>query len=192
RRIPAQLSPERLLDTIARAGGPGGAGADMWVILEREGRRAIAPFGALIYEPTNNVYTHPNDIIYLYREPQTFVALGALGTQQQVPFNTWRISLAEALSKTGGLNDNVADPAAVFLYRAEAREVAEAMGIDCRPFDGPVIPVIYIFDLRDPTGYFLATSFEIRNKDVIYASNAFSVEATKFMTYLNTINSTIA
>ena len=48
-----------------------------WVMLERGGRRATAPFGALVYEPSNNIWVHPNDTIYLYREPQTFVAFGA-------------------------------------------------------------------------------------------------------------------
>jgi len=161
------------------------------VLLERSGRRAIAPFGALIYEPVNNVYVHPNDTIYLYFEPQTFLTFGALGTQQQIPFGTWRLSLAEALSRAGGLVDVQADPASVFLYRGEAREVAERMGIDCRPYEGPVIPVIYTINLRDPAGYFLASSFEMRNKDILYVSNSFSVESTKFMTYLNTINATI-
>ena len=65
------------------------------------------------------------------------------------------------------------------------------MGIDCTPFEGPIIPVIYLINLRDPAGYFLASSFEMRNKDIIYASNAFSVESTKFMTYVNTIQTTI-
>jgi polysaccharide export outer membrane protein len=189
--IPARLSPERLLETIARSGGQGGAGSDMWVILERQGRRGIAPFGALVYESANNVYTHPNDMIYLYREPQTFLTFGALGTQQQIPFGTWRLTLAEAISKAGGLIDVQADPAAVFLYRGEARDVAEALGIDCTPFQGPMIPVIYRINLRDPSGYFLATTFEMRNKDVIYVSNSFSVESTKFLNYVNTINSTV-
>ena len=161
------------------------------MILERNGRRAVAPFGALVYEPANNIYVHPNDTIYLYREPQTFLAFGAVGTQQQIPFGSWRLSLAEAISKAGGLVDTQADPAAVFLYRGEARDVAEAMGIDCSPYEGPMIPVIYAINLRDPAGYFLASSFEMRNKDIIYVSNAFSVDATKFMTYLNTINATI-
>ena len=200
-RIPATASPERLLDVIARAGFSavtvggvgtlGGAGAGSWVILERNGRRAIAPFGALIYESANNVFAHPNDTIYLYFEPQTFLAFGAVGTQQQIPFGTWRLSLAEAISRAGGLVDVQADPAAVFLYRGEARDVAEAMGIDVRPYEGPLIPVIYTINLRDPAGYFLASSFEMRNKDILYASNSFSVESTKFMTYLNTINATI-
>src|ERR1700674_3833740 len=196
-RIPATASPERMLDVISRAGlvavggSTGAAGAETWVILERSGRRAIAPFGALIYEPVNNVYVHPNDTIYLYREPQTFLAFGAVGAQQQIPFGTWRLSLAEAISKAGGLVDTQADPASVFLYRGEARDIAEAMGIDVSPYEGPVIPVIYTINLRDPAGLFLASSFEMRNKDILYASNSLSVESTKFMNYLNTLNSTI-
>jgi polysaccharide export outer membrane protein len=196
-RIPATTTPERLLDVISRAGlaatpsTTGTAGAETWVLLERNGRRAIAPFGALVYEPANNIYAHPNDTIYLYREPQTFLAFGAVGTQQQFPFGAWRLSLAEAISKSGGLTDIQANPASVFLYRGEAREVAAALGIDCTPYEGPVIPIIYTINLRDPAGYFLASSFEMRNKDILYVSNSFSVESTKFMTYLTTINTTI-
>jgi polysaccharide biosynthesis/export protein len=197
-RIPATTTPERILDVIGRAGisgnagnATGGAGAETWVILERNGRRAIAPFGALVYEPANNIYVHPNDTIYLYREPQTFLTFGAVGAQQQTPFGSWRLSLAEAISRAGGLPDAQADPASVFLYRGEARDIAEAMGIDCAPFEGPIIPVIYSINLRDPAGYFLASSFEMRNKDIIYVSNAFAVESTKFMNYVNTIQTTI-
>ena len=190
-RIPASLTPERILDAITRAGGPAGPGPDIWVMLERDGRRGLAPFGALVYEPANNIYVHPNDTIYLYREPQTFLAFGALGNQQQIPFGTWRISLAEAVAKAGGLNDATADPASVFLYRGETREVAEAMGIDCSKFQGPIIPVIYNINFRNPGSQFLATTFEMRNKDVIYVANSVSAEATKFLTYIRTVNSTL-
>jgi polysaccharide export outer membrane protein len=119
------------------------------------------------------------------------LAFGALGAQQQIPFGMWRISLAEAVAKAGGLVDSIADPASVFLYRGETREVAQAMGIDCSPFQGPIIPVIYNINFRNPASYFLATTFEMRNKDVIYVSNSVSTEATKFMTYLRTINATV-
>jgi polysaccharide export outer membrane protein len=195
-RIPASATPERILDTIARAGGPsaGGfsaSGQDLWVMLERDGRRAMAPFGALVYEPSNNVLVHANDTIYVYREPQTFLAFGAFGAQQQFPFAAYRLSLAEAIAKAGGLSDALADPAAVFLYRGETREVAEALGVDVALFQGPIVPIIYNLNLRDPAGYFHATTFEMRNKDVIYVSNSVSVEATKFMNYLATINSTV-
>ena len=199
-RFPASHAGERILDEITRAGGPKGQGYDTWVMLERKGRRAIAPFGALVYEPANNIWAHPNDTIYLYTEPQTFIAVGATravptgvpGTgQAQFPFDAWRISLAEGVAKAGGLADDRADPASVFLYRGETREVAEQLGIDSSRFTSPIIPIIYIMNLRDPSGFFLATKLQMRNKDVIYISNAPSVETTKFLIYLQTIVGTI-
>lgn len=189
-RFPAQQSGERILDAITRAGGPNSQGYDVWVTLERGGHRASVPFGALVYEPANNIFVLPNDTIYLYSQPQTFVAFGAAGTQGQYKFDAWRISLAEAVGKHGGLNDSLADPASVFLYRGEPREVAERLGVDCSKFQGPIVPVIYHVNFRDPSGYFLAQTFEIRNKDVIYISNAASVETTKFLTFLRTIMAT--
>ncbi len=190
-RFPASASGERILDAITRAGlRPTGLASDLWVMLERNRRREIVPFGALVYEPVNNIYVRPNDIIFVFRDPQTFLAFGASGRQGQLPFEAWRISLAEAAAKAGGLNDVQADPGSIFLYRGETREVAALLGIDCRPFSGPIIPVIYNLNLRDPAGYFLATKFEMRNKDVIYISNASTVDSTKFLTYLRLIIAT--
>lgn len=195
-RFPAQPSGERILDAIARAGGPGNQGYDLWVSLERAGHRATVPFGALMYEPSNNIYVLPNDVIFLYSQPQTFVAFGATGgngtlTQGQIKFDAWRISLAEALGKQGGLNDSQADPASVFLYRGETRDVARQIGVDVSKYEGPIIPVVYNVNLRDPSGYFTAQTFEMRNKDVLFASNANAVEATKALVFIRTILATV-
>jgi polysaccharide export outer membrane protein len=94
------------------------------------------------------------------------------------------------MAKAGGLNDAQADATSVFIYRGETREVAQALGVDCSPFIGPIIPIIYNLNLRDPAGYFLSTKFETRNKDVIYASNAASVDNSKFLNYLRLIIAT--
>jgi polysaccharide biosynthesis/export protein len=190
-RFPASPSGERILDAIARAGGPGNQGYDVWVSLERAGRRATIPFGALMYEPTNNIFVQPNDVIYVFNQPQTYVAFGAAGLQGLYKFDGWRLSLAEALAKQGGLSDVQADPASVFLYRGETREVAQRLGVDVDKFQGKIIPIIYNLNLRDPAGYFLARDFQMRNKDVIFTSNASSVEATKFLTFLRTIMATV-
>jgi polysaccharide export outer membrane protein len=198
-RLPVSAAGDRILDEITRAGGPSSQGFDTWVMLERDGKRATVPFGALVYEPANNIYARPNDTIYVYNEPQTFVFFGATGggpaaqvaAQGQVNFGAWRISLAEAVAKAGGLNDNLADPASVFLYRGETREVAQQLGIDVTPFEGPIIPVIYAVNFRDPAGYFIATRFEMRNKDVIYASNAPVIETSKVLTFLRLVVGTV-
>jgi polysaccharide biosynthesis/export protein len=52
------------------------------------------------------------------------------------------------------LDQSLAEPAAVFLYRGETRELAERLGIDCSRFPGPIIPVIYNVNFRNPRGLF--------------------------------------
>lgn len=194
-RFAANMAGERLLDAIARAGGPKSQGFDSWVMMERDGRREILPFGALVYEPSNNIYVRPNDTIYLYREPQTFTAFGAtgvanIGLPSQIPFDQWRLSLAEAVAKAGGLNDQRADSAAVFVYRGEPRKFAAQIGADVTKNDGPFVPIIYQINLRDPGGYFMATQFQMRNKDVIYVSNSTAVESAKLLQYIRLVTAT--
>jgi polysaccharide biosynthesis/export protein len=190
-RFPLNAAGDRILDAITRAGGPKGQGFDTWVMLERGGNRTTVPFGALVYEPANNGFVLANDTIYVYREPQTFVAFGASGQQGQFNFEAWRVSLAEAVAKAGGLNDTMANPAAVFLYRGETRDVAARLGIDVTRFTTPVIPVVYNVNFRDPASYFLATKLQIRNKDVLYVSNAPGVEAAKVMQFIRLVNATV-
>jgi polysaccharide biosynthesis/export protein len=197
-RFPVSAEGAKALDAIALAGGPKQQGYDTWVMLERNGRRATVPFGALVYNPSNNIYVRANDTIYLYSEPQTFLALGAFGNplqsnnlQGQFPFNAWKVSLAEAVGKAGGLNDSVADPASVFVYRGEPRPVAERLGIDVSKFTGSIIPVVYNVNFRDPAGYFYATTFPMHNKDVIFAANAGSVESGKILDYIRLVTATV-
>ena len=192
-RIPAQPAGEHLLDVITRAGGLRDQGQDNWVTLERNGRRATVPFGALVYEPGNNIWAWPGDTIYIYKEPQTFLAFGATGQQGQFQFSAgnqssaWRMTLAEGVASAGGLLDLQADPGSVFLYRREPRALAEKLGVDCSKFDGPTVPVVYSVSFADPAGYFLATRVQMHNKDVIFAANAQSVEVTKFAAFANAV-----
>ena len=192
-RLPAQPAGEHLLDVITRAGGLKDQGQDTWVVLERHGHRGAVPFGALVYEPGNNIWAWPNDTIYLYKEPQTFLAFGASGQQGQLQFtagnqsSAWRMTLAEGVAAAGGLLDVQADPGSVFLFRREPRALAEKLGVDCSKMEGPTVPIVYSVSFVDPAGYFLATRVQMHNKDVIFAANAQSVEITKFTSFLNAL-----
>jgi polysaccharide export outer membrane protein len=186
-RLQANAAGERLLDVISRAGGPKGPGYETWVTLERKGKRATVPFGALVYQPDNNVWVHPEDTVYVYREPQVFLAFGASGQQGQFPFNMWKIYLTQAMGIAGGLLDTQAEPAGVYVYRREPRELAERLGVDCSKFVGPLVPVVYNVDFRDPAGYFLATKFEMRDKDVLFAANAATHDTAKVVQFVNQI-----
>jgi len=156
------------------------------------------PFENLVMNSNNNIYILPGDRIYVYQESQKFIAFGAMGgsgggavsgAQGEVPFGAWRINLAEAVAKAGGLGDLQADPGAVFLYRQEPREVAQLLGADMTRFDRPLVPVIFSVSFRDPGGYFLATRLQMRNDDIIFVANAQSVDTTKFLTFVSSVTS---
>jgi polysaccharide biosynthesis/export protein len=194
--VPASGAGDRVLDAITRAGGISGPGYGSWVMLERGGRRATVPFENLVMNASNNIYILPGDRIYVYQEQQKFMAFGAYslntnGTNQgQINFDAWRLNLAEAVAKAGGLADVQANPGAVYLYRQEPREVAELLGADMARFGGPLVPVIFSVSFRDPGGYFLATRFQMRNDDIIFVANAQSVDVTKFLTFVSEVMTT--
>ena len=140
---------------------------------------------------SNNIFVIPNDTIYLYSEPQTFVAFGAAGTQGHYRFDAWRAFAGRGRRKAWrperSLKPIRATSSSIAAKRAQ---VAERLGVDVSKYKGPIIPIIYHVNFRDPSGYFQAQTFEMRNKDVIYTSNAISVETTKFLNYLRTIMAT--
>ncbi|MDQ6702255.1 MAG: polysaccharide export protein [Pseudomonadota bacterium] len=194
--VPATGAGDRVLDAITRAGGIAGPGYASWVMLERGGRRATVPFENLVMNASNNIHILPGDRIYVYQEQQKFTAFGATGLntagfqQGQVNFDAWRVNLAEAVAKAGGMADFQANPGAVFLYRQEPREVAQLLGADMARFNGPLVPVIFSISFRDPGGYFLATRFQMRNDDIIFVANAQSVDVTKFLTFVDLVTTT--
>jgi polysaccharide export outer membrane protein len=184
--MPAAGAQDRITDAITRAGGISGAGWETWVVLERAGKRATVPFGNLVYFPNSNVFVQPGDRIYLYREPMKFIAFGATGQQGEFNFDAWRINLTQAVAKARGLLDLQADPASVFLYRREPREVAQRLGVDCSKFDGDSVPIVFNVNFQDPAGYFIATKMSMRPFDVVYAANAPQVDITKVLNFINT------
>ena len=182
---------ERVLDLIARAAGLLKQPYQTSVTLQRGSARATVPFDTLIANPRENVYVAPLDTIYVYAETKTFVAFGATGQNQKIEFGAETLSLAEAVGLSGGLLDGRAEPGQTFVYRVESRTALAALGVDLTPFgDAKEIPTIYRTNLRDPASYFAAREFAMRDKDVIYVSNAASVEILKFLTLVDAMSGT--
>lgn len=182
---------ERVLDLIARAEGLSKEPYQSSITLQRNNRRATVAFNTLISHPAENIYVAPLDTIYIYAETKTFVAFGATGDNQKIEFGSEKVSLAEAVGMAGGLLDNRADPGQTFVYRVESRSALAKMGIDVTRFgDKTEIPTVYRTNLRDPASYFAARDFQMRDKDVLYVSNAASVEILKFLTLVDAMSGT--
>lgn len=200
-RFKLSAGGERILDVISRAGGIRTAGFDVFVTLQRDGRRGTIHFPKLVSDPKENIFVAPGDMIYLYRDQQKFVAVGALGSSSQTsgltgqfPFDQERLSLNEALAKAGGLQDSRANPSQIFLYRIEHRALLEKMGVDLSRFadEQKLIPTVYRSNFRDPSSFFSAQKFSMRNRDVIYVANSDATEMFKFLAYVRGITSTVS
>jgi polysaccharide export outer membrane protein len=181
---------ERLLALIARAGGPRFEAIESYVTLQRNGKRVRVLLSRVVHDPRENIFIRPNDVIFLSHEAPTFTALGALnqnvfGFNSEIAFDVETLTLAQAVGKAGGLNDQQSDPAEVYVYRYEDRHFLEKFGIDTTRFTYDRIPTIYHLNLRDPSGYLLAAGFQMRSKDVMYVANARVVDYYKLLTLIN-------
>lgn len=194
-------SGDRVLDVVAKAGGLRFPGYEIFVTLQRGKQRSTVYFPTLINHPNENIFVIPGDTLYLYREQQRFVAVGALGSVGQTQgltgqfaFDQEKLSLNEAVAKAGGLLDSRANPGQVFLYRMEYRETLEGLKADLKKFprEQKIIPTVYRANFRDPSSFFFAQGFPMRHKDIIYVSNADAVEVIKFLDYVRGITSTVS
>jgi polysaccharide export outer membrane protein len=178
-----QLSPrgERLLDALASAGGVKQPVDKITIQITRGKIVASLPMGTVIRDPLQNVPLHAGDVVTALYQPYSFTALGATGKNQEINFEAQGISLAQALARSGGLDDSRSDAQGVFIFRLEN---ADALPWPTQPVrttaDGKV-PVVYRVNLRDPNSFFAAQSFMIDNKDLLYVSNAPIAELQKFL-----------
>lgn len=183
---------ERLLDAIARAGGVSTPSVETYVTLQRRGHDATVLFADLVNDPSENIHVAPGDTIYVNRERRTFLAFGASGRNGRFDFEESDLNLGEALAKAGGLLDSRADPSEVLIYRLVDRSVLEGFRANLEAFPDREIPVIFRANLRDPSAFFAVQRFAMEDGDVLYVSNADSVEIMKFLSLVNAATRTPA
>lgn len=188
RQIGLSARGERLLDALAVAGGTKQPIEQSTVQLARGTRRAVMPLEKVINDPLQNVRLRPGDVVTVQHQPFSFVALGAVARNAEVPFEGNGITLAEALGRAGGLNDRRADVKGVFVFRLEDRTAVPALGAaDVKTTSDGRVPVVYTLRMTDAASLFVMQDFRMRDGDVLYISTAPGVELERF---LQTISST--
>lgn len=170
---------ETVMGAIARAGGPRFPDYETTVSLQRGGRLQRARLSEIVTDPSQNVPLEPGDMIYVSHDPEYFLAMGATGQtsslgplDRRIAFGGGKVTLADALAKAGGLEDDRANARALFVYRLKHPA-------DTSP--GPTIPTVYMADLRDPRGYIYASQFVMHPEDLIFVSNAPATDLAKFL-----------
>lgn len=181
-RIPLSPKGERLLDVLAAAGGAKQAVSKTVVQVTRGNRVTSMPLEAVIGDPRQNIVVQPDDIVTVSFQPYSFIAFGATGSNNELPFEATGINLAQAMGRVGGLRDDRADIRGVFIFRLEdPAALAGKLPENARLTPDGKLPVIYRLDLKDPGSLFVAQSFPMRNRDVLYVSDAPLADVQKFM-----------
>ena len=182
-RLPLTPRGERLLDALAAAGGVRQPIPKVSIQVTRGDKVVSLPLETVIQDPRQNIPLHSGDVVSLLHQPFSFNVLGATGRNEEVNFEAQGISLAQALARVGGLQDTRADATGVFIFRLEDPAVLASERRQPTTPDGRV-PVVYRIDLRNPATFFIAQSFPMRNRDVMYVANASAAELQKFLNVL--------
>lgn len=191
-RLPLSARGERVLDALAALGGSRAPVYETRVRLTRGEVSAELPLARLLADPAQNLRLRAGDQIVVTRQPDTYTAFGATGRNAQIPFDAKNVNLVEAVARAGGLLDQRADPAGVYLLRQEPAALAASLntveGAAAPATDAPPVPVIYHLDLTQAGGYFLGQAFDLRDRDVLYVASAESNQLQKFLVLVGLIS----
>ena len=69
---------------------------------------------------------------------------------------------------------------------------SDLIDVSSFPEEQGAIPTVYRLNFRDPSSFFMAQRFMMRDHDVIYAANADTIEMKKFFDHARAITSTVA
>lgn len=168
--FPIERPTRTLAAMLARAGGVSITPEIAQVTVTRGRHQGTIWFQDLYDNPQLDIALRGGDRILVEADSRSFTALGATGGQAQVPFERQSISALEAIAQVGGLNPTTADPTGVFVLRNERPEIANPV-LGRNDLIGEQ-RMVYVLDLTQPNGIFMARDFVIRNGDTLYVTEA--------------------
>ena len=173
---------ERLLDALADAGGVKQPVGKMTIQVTRGAKVEAMPLEAVIRDPRQNIRLQSGDVVTLLFQQYSFTVLGAAGQNGEIPFEGTGSRSARPWGAWAACRISGLIQKGVFIFRFEDPKLLMRDG-QTPPVttDDGKIPVIYRVNLKDPNTLFVAQSFPIRDKDVIYVTNAPLADFQKFL-----------
>lgn len=148
--------PVRVADALSAAGGVSGEADLPNVTLTRDGKTVKLDLYRLYYEgdQVQNIAIQAGDVINVgeRRFSKVFV-MGEVNTPASLPMPRGRMTLAEALSDSGGVNPLSANAGYIYVIR----------GDDSKPKTQ-----IYHLNASSPDALILADKFDLRPRDVVF------------------------
>lgn len=180
--------PLTILDAINRAGGLA-ADAD-WrnITLTRNGEEEEISLYALMQrgDLTQNRLLQNGDIIHVPRnDGQKVFVMGEVQEPKLLKIDRAGMSLTEALSSVGGINELEADATGVFVIRgikqaanndqpqttAQQTDTATNSSDEQEKEELPPIASIYQLNIKDATALMIGTEFQMQPYDIVYVTS---------------------
>lgn len=153
--------PLTILDAVNFAGGLTDDADWRNVSLTRKGNEQIISLFGLMQrgDLTQNRLLKAGDILHIPRnDNQKVFVMGEVNNPQLLKIDRTGMSLTEALSSVGGINQLAADATGVFVIRGSESESK--------------IADVYQLDISNSIALILGTEFELRAKDIVYVTAA--------------------
>lgn len=175
--------PTRTLTAmLARAGGVTIEPEITQVTVFRGTQQGKIWFQDLYKKAEFDIALRPGDRILVEEDTRAFTALGATGSQNRVTFTAQALSAIEAIAQVGGLSTSTADPTGVFVFRNESEEISNQV-LGRTDLIGAQ-RMVYVLNLTEPNGVFVARDFVIRDGDTVYVTEAPFVQWSKTLSAL--------
>ena len=162
-------TPLTVRDAIAKAGGlrnlvrdTSREAADYALLARHNNQKILIDLDALLRKGDNrqNYVLRGGDALHIAERDRTekLFVMGEVKKPGTIRLNRFDVSLAEALSDAGGINEDTANPQGIFVVRKE------------KPQDK--LATIYQLRLRGVHSMLLAEQFDVRKRDIIYVTAA--------------------
>ncbi|BFG76735.1 polysaccharide biosynthesis/export family protein [Paraburkholderia terrae] len=154
--IPINDSPMTLYEAITRAGGFSSSADQSRMVVVRNGVSYPLSLPHMLERGQNpaNVLLRDGDLLRVAsRDDYGVFVMGEVNKPvTAIPMKTGKLTLSEAMSQAGSLNNATADAAQLYVIRGVAGNT----------------PQVYHLDAHSPVAMVLANQFELHPKDVVY------------------------
>jgi polysaccharide export outer membrane protein len=171
--------PFTLAEAVNRAGGFLPTADDSHLVLSRGNKNWVLDFQMLMTQGNRigKIYLKDGDSLYVPNSLEAPVyMLGEVSKPGSLPLQHGNLSLAKALSDSGGILGTSADARSIYVIR----QGKGANAVD-----------VYHLDARNPTAMILADRFELNPRDIIYVDAGTLVRFSRVMSLLLPTVSTV-
>ena len=160
--VPVTNVPLTILDAVNEVGGPTEDAFWHEMLLFRNGTEERLSLFSLLSEgdQRQNRLLRDGDLLHVPSADNQGVAmLGQVRSPGNLRMNRERLSLTDALSRAGGINEQTAEPSGIFVLRRNEPSAAK-------------LATVYQLDISNAIAFAMASNFQLEPKDVVYVTTA--------------------